>query len=65
VVFAIVGIFVVLAAVLDNPGEVRGMEGALDAVAAQPYGSWLLALVAAGLACYGVYSVIESRYRDV
>ena len=65
VVFAVIGFFIMLAAIRHDPSRVRGSEGALDALAAQPYGQWLLAFVAAGLACYGVYSLIETKYRHV
>jgi hypothetical protein len=65
IVFGIVGLFVITAAVRANPGEARGLEGALDTLAAQPFGPWLLAFVAAGLACYGVYSLVEARYRRI
>jgi hypothetical protein len=46
-----------------DPSRARGLEGALDALASQPYGQWLLAFVAAGLACYGAYCFVEARYR--
>jgi Domain of Unknown Function (DUF1206) len=32
-------------------------------VAAQPYGPWLLSLLALGLMCFGAYSFAEFRYR--
>jgi len=28
-------------------------------------GAWLLALLACGLFCYGLYCLIEARYRDL
>ena len=65
VVFSIMGVFMVQAALRHDPGRAQGLEGALDAVARQPFGQILLALVAAGLACYGVYSLMESRYRTI
>jgi hypothetical protein len=65
IVFAIIGIFVMLAALRRDPREVRGIGGALDALAAQPFGQVLLGFVAAGLALFGIYSIIESRYRRV
>ena len=34
-------------------------------VVAAPYGSWLLALLAAGLFSYGLYCLAEARYRDL
>jgi hypothetical protein len=63
VVFSLVGILVVTAAVTFDPDKARGMDAALRQVAAQPYGPWLLSLMALGLMCFGVYSFAESRYR--
>ena len=40
-----------------------GLGGALQKLAEQPEGPVLLALVAAGLAMYGIYSFAEARYR--
>jgi len=63
IVFALVGILVVTAAVTFDPDKARGMDAALRQVAAQPYGPWLLSLMALGLMCFGAYSFAESRYR--
>ena len=63
VVFALIGIFLLRAAIQSDASEARGLEGALDTVAGQPYGPWLLALVAIGLVCYGVFSIVKARYR--
>jgi hypothetical protein len=63
IVFALVGILVVAAAVTYDPDKARGMDAALRQVAARPYGPWLLGLMALGLMCFGVYSFAESRYR--
>ena len=63
IVFALVGILVIAAAVTFDPDKARGMDAALRQVAAQPYGPWLLSLMALGLMCFGVYSFAESRYR--
>lgn len=63
VVFALIGIFLLRAAIQSDASEARGLEGALDTVAGQPYGPWLLALVAIGLACYGAFSIVKARYR--
>lgn len=65
VVFMIMGIFFLQAARHANPGEARGLGGALDTLAAQPYGPWLLGLVALGLLMYGLYSFVEARYRQI
>jgi hypothetical protein len=63
IVFTLVGILVVAAAVTFDPDKARGMDAALRQVAAQPYGPWLLSLMALGLMCFGAYSFAESRYR--
>ncbi len=63
VVFGLIGVFLLRAAIQSDASEARGLEGALDTVARQPYGPWLLALVAIGLACYGVFSIVKARYR--
>lgn len=65
VVWCIVGGFLVYSAVRLNSMEVQGTGDALDLVAGSPYGQWLLALVAAGLFAFGVYSCLEARYRTI
>ncbi len=65
VTLVLVGVFVVSAAVTFNPRKARGLDASLRAVADQPYGPYLLAAVALGLACYGVYVLLEVRYRKV
>lgn len=62
-VFGLVGTFLIVAAVQTNPEEARGLAGALATLAAQPYGPWLLALVAVGLFAYGLFMLIQARYR--
>ncbi len=63
IVFAIIGVLVIAAAVTFDPSKARGFDAALRTLAAQPYGPWLLSVVALGLICFGVYSFIEARYR--
>lgn len=63
VVFAIIGMFVVVAAVQADPQETRGLGGALSEVATASWGTWLLALVAVGLIAYAALQVVEARYR--
>ncbi|MGI0488755.1 DUF1206 domain-containing protein [Pantanalinema rosaneae CENA516] len=65
VVFGIIGLFLVLAALRANSNEARGLGGALTALAEQPFGAWLLGVVALGLMAYSVYSIIEARYRQL
>jgi hypothetical protein len=41
------------------------LGGALDALARQPYGPWLLGTVAIGLIAYGIYEFVKARYRVI
>lgn len=63
IVFCIIGVFLVNAGVSSQPNRVLGLDGALRVLAQQSYGPWILGLVAAGLAAYGVFMLVESRYR--
>ncbi len=63
VVFAIIGIFLMVAAYQHNSSKAVGLDGALKDLAHQPFGPFLLAIVALGLIAYGVYSFVEARYR--
>ncbi len=65
VVFLIVGALLLAAALHSNAAEVRGLGGALVTLQAQPYGSTLLAIVAAGLFAFGVFGVVEGIYRRI
>jgi hypothetical protein len=65
VVFAIVGGFFIQAAINFNPKEAKGLGSALDLLAQQPYGRWLLGIVAAGLIAYGLFMLVEARYRRI
>jgi hypothetical protein len=37
----------------------------LRALAGRPYGPWLLAVIALGIAAYGSFSLVQARYREV
>lgn len=63
VVFAIIGLFLIVAALQHNPGQAKGLDGALQELTQQPFGQALLALVALGFIAFGVYSLVEARYR--
>ena len=62
-VFVLVGYFLVKTAVNFNPRDAVGLDGALAQVHREPFGRWLLGLVAAGLLVFAVYSLFEARYR--
>jgi Domain of Unknown Function (DUF1206) len=42
-----------------------GLDGALQVLAHANYGPYLLGLTAFGLLCYGLYCLVDARYRDV
>lgn len=63
-VLGIIGAFLVQAAVRFDSQEAEGLGGALDELARQPYGPWLLAAVAIGLVAYGIYKLVEARYSQ-
>ncbi|REK18238.1 MAG: DUF1206 domain-containing protein [Planctomycetota bacterium] len=63
VTFAIIGGFVIIAAIRTDPSQVKGLGGALETLRQQAYGPWLLGIVAAGMIAYAVYCAANSRYR--
>jgi hypothetical protein len=64
-IYTIIGGFLIWAAIQTNPDSAVGMEEALDKVAQQPFGAWLLALVALGLMAYAVFAFVQARYRNI
>jgi len=62
-VFGLIGYFMLRTAIDYNPREATGLDGALARVHHQPFGPWLLGLVAAGLIVFAAYSLFEARYR--
>ena len=62
-VIGITGIFLVVAALQHSPDSTRGLAGSLLALSNQTYGTWLLVAVALGLFLFGVFSLMEARYR--
>jgi hypothetical protein len=65
VVFALIGYFLLKAAIDFDPEKAVSVDGALAAVAKASYGPVLLGIVAAGMIAFGAYSVADARYRRV
>jgi uncharacterized protein DUF1206 len=65
VVFGLIGVFAIKAAVDYNPKDAVGLDGALQKLAHASYGAALLGLTAAGLLAYAVFCFFDARYRDV
>ena len=63
IVFGVIGIFLISAALQHNPSQAKGLGGALGELSQQPYGQVLLGIVAIGLVAYGIYTLAEARYH--
>jgi hypothetical protein len=64
-VFTLVGLFVIQAAITYDPKKAVGIDGALHRLADRPYGPAALVLVALGLLAFGLFSFVEARWRKV
>jgi multidrug transporter EmrE-like cation transporter len=58
-VFTLIGFFLFLAAYHNDPSRAQGIEGVLASILRQPYGLWLLGIVALGLIAFGIYSALS------
>lgn len=65
VIFAILGGFVIFAALTVNPDQAGSLPEALDWVLGLPFGSQLYGLVALGLLAFAGYCLIQAVYRHV
>jgi hypothetical protein len=65
VVFCLVGVFLIKAAVDFDPRKAVGVDGALAKLATTSNGHVLLGVVAAGLIAFAVYSWSDARYRRI
>lgn len=59
VVFFLVGIFLLFAAYYSNSSKAKGIDGVLLIILHEPYGHWLLGIVALGLIAFGFYSILS------
>jgi hypothetical protein len=65
VIFGLAGLFLVRAAWQYDPKEAIGLDGALAKLANADYGPFLLGCTAAGLLAYGLFCLVQARYREV
>ena len=63
IAIAVVGVLFVAASVQHDPDEAGGLDEALKTLQDQPFGPWLLTIIAVGLAAFGVYLVGRARYQ--
>jgi hypothetical protein len=59
------GYAIVDAALTYDPGKSRGLDAALHTLASRPYGPVLLAVIVGGIAAFGVFCVVQARYRKI
>ncbi len=64
VAFGVVGILVIVAGVKHQASKSDGLDGALKTLAGQPFGKWILTVVAIGLAAYGVFTLVTAPRRE-
>ena len=62
VAFGIVGSMFLYAGLTHDPKESGGLDQALHKVLQQPFGPFLLGLIALGLACYGLFCFARARH---
>ena len=65
VVFGVLGSMLIRAALNYDASQARGLGGALESLHEQAYGRWLLGLVATGLIAYGLFELVQARYRRI
>lgn len=65
IVSVIVGYFFVQAARSADPNQAKTTEGALQTIQQQPFGAYLMGIVALGLLAYGIHMMVQARYRRI
>ena len=63
IVFTAIGVFLMRAGWRQNSGEVKGLEGAFEALNGYWWGWIALAILAGGFVLYGVYCLSRAKYR--
>jgi hypothetical protein len=64
-VVVLIGVLLVVAAMTGDKKDATGMDGALKSLRDLPFGNALLVLASLGLLVFGVYALVEARYRRV
>lgn len=65
VVFAIIGWLLISAALNHQPEQAGGFGEALDQLRMQPKGAIALGIVGLGLGLFGIFSLVEARFRHL
>lgn len=61
--FALVGVFIVVAAVHRNPGDAAGLDQSLRRLHGHTYGPPLLFVIAVGMFAYAVFCIMQARWE--
>lgn len=64
VALAIVGVLFCYAGISHHAGKSGGLDQALQTVLRQPFGPYLLLVIAVGIACYGLFCFARARHLD-
>jgi hypothetical protein len=65
IAFGVVGALLSYAASTFDRNEEQGLDGAMQTILEQPFGRFLLSAVALGFAAFGLFAIIQSRYRQM
>jgi hypothetical protein len=65
VVFSVIGIIFIHAALRYSPHEVGFFGQALRSLADQPYGIYIIGVLGIGMMAYGMYALVLARYRKI
>jgi len=65
IAIAVIGVLFIIAAVTADPEQAGGLDAALAALAALPFGVVVLVAVGAGFVAYGVYNFVRARYARI
>lgn len=65
VIIAVLGYFLVRAAIAHDPSQARGTRESVLELANAVQGRWLLAFIAAGLVAYGIDQALHARCRRI
>jgi hypothetical protein len=63
VALGLVGGLLTYATLTFDRQKAQGLDGALQTIVAQPFGRFLLTAVALGFVAFGVFAILQSRYR--
>ncbi len=63
VALGVVGGLLSYSALTFQQGKSRGLDGAMQTILAQPFGKFLLTAVALGFAAFGLFALLQARYR--